>query len=588
MNITEFLNTNVQKHPLKIAAGYKENDTWKEINWQSFRKLVFRTANALRDAGVKEYDTVGIYAENSLQWITFDLAIMALGGITVPIYATNHTDQVAYIIKEAEIKIILVANQEQYDICYDLKSKNADLQKIIVDDPAVAIHKDDNAEFLADFIANASENLAIVAKKDEDLATIIYTSGTTGVPKGVMLTYRNFIKAFQAHIDFFKFKNLEEEHSLAFLPLTHVFERTWTLFCLSNAVKVSFLSNPKMISHALAEVKPTMMCSVPRFYQKIYAGVNEIVAESPAVKKAIFKWSLGISTRYAERKRKGEKIPAVLNLKHKLADSLVFRKIRDKMGGNLWFMPCGGASISPEVTRFFDALGIHITVGYGLTETTATLTCMPLRNYEHGTNGICIGNTQIKIGENDEILAKGDGVMSGYYKQPEETAKVFTKDGWLKTGDAGRFDEKGNLLITDRIKDLMKTSNGKYIAPQPIENLISNSNSIQQVMLIAEGRPFVTALIVPNFEYLEGQLAKLNVKFTSWKEVLSTEAVIRFYNNKLAEIQQSLAGFEKVKKFILMPAEFQISTGEITSTLKIKRNVVLAKYTDSIEKMYLK
>jgi len=236
-----------------------------------------------------------------------------------------------------------------------------------------------------------------------------------------------------------------------------------------------------------------------------------MVAESSDSKKKIFNWALKNGGEVAELKRLNKSIPLSLNLKNVIANKLVFNKIKNKLGENLWFMPCGGASISSEVTKFFDAMGIHITVGYGLTETTATLTAFPLQNYEHGTAGITLGDTQIKIGENDEILAKGSGIMKGYYKKPHETAEVFTEDGWFKTGDAGKFDQKGNLVITDRIKDLMKTSNGKYIAPQPIENMLSNNNFITQAMVIAEGKPYVTALIIPNFEALKEQLPKMNI-----------------------------------------------------------------------------
>ena len=256
------------------------------------------------------------------------------------------------------------------------------------------------------------------------------------------------------------------------------------------------------------------------------------------------------------------------------------------MGGKLWFMPCGGASVSAEVTEFFEALGIHVTVGYGLTETTATLTCFPFHHFEHGSAGIPIGDTEIKIGENNEILAKGSSIMKGYYKKPAETAEVFTSDGFFRTGDAGKFDEAGNLFITDRIKDLMKTSNGKYITPQPIENLLSNNHLINQAMIIAEGKPFVTALIVPNFESLQDQITKMDIPFTNWEELVNSDKIKELYREKLEEIQKSLSGFEKVKKFILMPAEFEISSGEITPTLKVKRNVILKKYEVLIDKMY--
>lgn len=585
MNIANFLNTNTEKYFAKPAIGFKKDDKWQEITWPNFRRMIFKTANALKNAGIQEKDKVAIYSDNSAEWIVFDLAVLSLGAITVPIYSTNNKEQAEYIINDSESKIILVGNQEQYDAAYEMLADNAFLKQIIAAKKKIWIKKD-RSEFLEDFIAKEDEGFEIAEKSDEDLATLIYTSGTTGVPKGVMLTHGNFRKCFDAHFDFFKFKNFENEHSLAFLPLTHVFERSWTLLCLYGGAKVSFLENTKLIAHTLTEVKPSLMCAVPRFYQKIYAGINEMIADGSDTKKKIFKWAMEVGTEVSELKRQNKAVPFSLSLKKGIADKLVFGKIKKKLGGNLWFMPCGGASLSPEVTRFFDAMGIHITVGYGLTETTATLTAFPFQNYEHGTAGVTLGDTQIKIGENDEILAKGSGIMKGYYKKPEETAAVFTDDGWFKTGDAGKFDEKGNLTITDRIKDLMKTSNGKYVAPQPIENILSNNNFIQQAMVVAEGKPFVTAIIVPNFEALKEYLPKLNIPFTSWEEVVKLDKIKEFYHQKLEEIQQSLAGFEKVKKFTLMPAEFEVGSGEITPTLKIKRNIVLDKYAALIDKMY--
>ncbi|UFK97164.1 AMP-dependent synthetase/ligase [Kaistella faecalis] len=585
MNFAEFLNTNAEKFSIKPAIGFKKKDVWKEIHWRDFRRMVFKTANALKEAGISENDRVAIYSDNSAEWITFDLAILSLGAVTVPIYSTNNGPQAEYIINDAEAKIILVGNQEQYDASFEILNKENTLQQIIVAKKAIWIKKDRSIYF-EDFIKKAEEHFDIVQKEDDDLATIIYTSGTTGVPKGVMLTHRNFHECIKAHFEFFKFKNFENETSLAFLPLTHVFERSWTLLSLYGGAKVYFLENTKLIAHALTEVKPTMMCAVPRFYQKIYAGVNEMVQNGSESKKKIFNWAMEIGSQVADLKRLEKSVPLSLKLKNNIADLLVFNKIKKKMGGKLWFMPCGGASVSPDVTRFFDALGVHMTVGYGLTETTATLTAFPFTQYEHGSAGIPLGDTQLKIGENDEILAKGSGIMKGYYKLPKETAEVFTEDGWFKTGDAGKFDEKGNLYITDRIKDLMKTANGKYITPQPIENLLSNNNYINQAMIVAEDKPFVTALIIPNFEALKEQLPKMNIPFTNWQEIVDSEKIKEFYREKLEEIQKSLSGFEKVKKFVLMPAEFEINTGEITPTLKVKRNVVMQKYAALIDKMY--
>ena len=585
MNIAEFLNTNSAKFPRKSAIGFKKKEKWTEMTWPEFRRMIFKTANSLQNSGISAGDKVAIFSDNSAEWIVFDLAILSLGAITVPIYSTNNKEQAEYILAESECKIILVGNQEQYDASYEISLQSSFLNKIIVTKKAIWIKKE-KSQYLEDFIKKSKEDFQIVPREDEDLATIIYTSGTTGVPKGVMLSHGNFHQSVEAHFDFFKFKNFENETSLAFLPLTHIFERSWTMLCLYGGAKVYFLENTKLIAKALEEVKPTLMCAVPRFYQKIYAGVHDMLEKSSTTKKKIFNWAISHGTQVAELRRLDQPIPFALNLKNKIAGILVFNKIKKKMGGKLWFMPCGGASVSAEVTEFFEALGIHVTVGYGLTETTATLTCFPFHHFEHGSAGIPIGDTEIKIGENNEILAKGSSIMKGYYKKPAETAEVFTSDGFFRTGDAGKFDEAGNLFITDRIKDLMKTSNGKYITPQPIENLLSNNHLINQAMIIAEGKPFVTALIVPNFESLQDQITKMDIPFTNWEELVNSDKIKELYREKLEEIQKSLSGFEKVKKFILMPAEFEISSGEITPTLKVKRNVILKKYEALIDKMY--
>ncbi|MDH6250445.1 long-chain acyl-CoA synthetase [Chryseobacterium sp. H1D6B] len=586
MNLAEaIINKNVEKHPVKSAVGFKKQNAWKELSWKKFSEMIFKTANALKNAGIQENDKVAIYSDNSAEWMIFDLASMALGAVTVPIYSTNNAEQAEYILNDSQSKVVLVGNQEQYDACFDLLNKENSLQTIIVSKKAVWVKKE-NTFYLEDFIAKSSPKLEICKKEYEDTATLIYTSGTTGTPKGVMLTHGNFIKAFDSHFEFFKFKNFEEELSLAFLPLSHVFERCWSLLCLYGGARVYFLEDPKNIAKALVEVKPTMMCAVPRFFQKIYAGVNDMAAESSPLKKKIFNWALEVGKETGELRKNERSIPFGLKIKESIADMLVFSKIKQKMGGRLWFLPCGGASLSPEVTRFFESVGIHVTVGYGLTETTATLTLFPLTHFEHGTSGKPLPGVEVRIGENDEIQAKGNGIMKGYYNKPEETKAVFTEDGWFKTGDAGKFDEKGNLIITDRIKDLMKTSNGKYIAPQQIENLLTNNNYIQQIILIAEGRQFVSALIVPNFEFLEDYIKKNSIPFTNWEEVVKKEEIINLYKEKIKELQEHLSDFEKVKKFTLMPAEFEINSGEITPTLKVKRNVVLKKYADIIEKMY--
>ncbi|MCS4301312.1 long-chain fatty acid--CoA ligase [Chryseobacterium sp. BIGb0232] len=589
MNLAEaIILKNVEKHPIKAAIGFKKKEgIWKELSWKKFSEIVFKTANALKEAGVQENDKVAIYSDNSSEWMIMDLAAMAMGAVTVPIYSTNNAEQAEYIIKDSGAKVVLVGNQIQYDACLGLLDKEDNhLETIIISKKAVWIKKELNSFYLEDFIAKSSSELEICKKEYDDTATLIYTSGTTGTPKGVMLTHGNFIKAFDSHFEFFKFKNFEDELSLAFLPLSHVFERSWSLLCLYGGARVYFLEDPKNVAKALEEVKPTTMCAVPRFFQKVYAGVLEKAEEGSPLKKKIFDWALKTGWETAELRRSERPVPFGLKLKESVADMLVFSKIKNKMGGRLWFLPCGGASLSPEVTRFFESVGIHVTVGYGLTETTATLTLFPLTHFEHATSGKPLPGVEIRIGESDEIQARGNGIMKGYYNRPEETEKVFTEDGWFKTGDAGKMDDKGNLIITDRLKDLMKTSNGKYIAPQQIENLLTNNNFIQQIMLVAEGRQFVSALIVPNFEFLQDYIKKNNIPFTNWEEVVKNEKITNLYKEKVKELQHELVDYEKVKKFTLMPAEFDINTGEITPTLKVKRNVVLKKYADIIEKMY--
>lgn len=586
MNLAEaIISKNAEKHPYKSAVGFKKKEGWKELSWKKFSEIIYKTANALKSNGVEENDKVAIYADNSAEWLIFDLAAMSIGAITVPIYSTNNAEQAEYIIKDSQAKIILVGNQAQYDASFEIVQKENSLQTIIVSKKAVWVKKE-STFYLEDFIAKSSPKLEIIKKEFDDLATIIYTSGTTGTPKGVMLTHGNFIKSFDAHFEFFKFKNFEEELSLAFLPLTHVFERCWSLLCLYGGARVYFLEDPKDIAQALAEVKPTMMCAVPRFFQKVYAGVLEKAKEGSSFKLKIFDWALEIGKQTAELKRVEKPVSFGLMLKHSVANALVFNKVKQKMGGRLWFMPCGGASVSPDVTQLFEAMGLHVTVGYGLTETTATLTAFPFTHFEHGSCGKPLPGVEIRIGENDEIQAKGNGVMKGYYQKPEETEKVFTQDGWFKTGDAGKFDENGNLFITDRIKDLMKTSNGKYIAPQQIENILTNNNYINQIVLVAEGRQFVSALIVPNFEFLEDYAKKNNFSFINREELVQKKEIIDLYKDKIKELQHELSDYEKVKKFTLMPSEFEISSGEITPTLKVKRAVVLKKYADIIEKMY--
>ncbi len=585
MNVAEYLNVHCETRAMAPALGFRKEGEWKEINWKTFRSMVFRIATSLRQHGIVKGDRVAIYSNNSAEWICFDLAVMSLGGITVPVYATNTKEQVRYALEDSAAKIVMTGDLPQYRICKELLSELPTLQLVIAAKNS-AEFRNESPVYLRDFIEDADEDFVIENMLPDDTATIIYTSGTTGEPKGVMLTHDNFLQAFRAHFDFFRFKNFEREHSLAFLPLAHVFERSWTHLVLHGGAKVSVCPDPKQIADVIKAVKPTMMCAVPRFYQKIYNAIRQTIDQSSPTKKKIFEWALAVGKARADYLRASRAIPLGLKIKSTVAEALVFKKIKQQVGGKLWFMPCGGASITATLTEFFDALGLHLTVGYGLTETTATVTCFPFTQYDYRSVGKPLTGTEIRIGENDEIWVRGPGVMKGYYNKPEANSAAFTADGWLRTGDAGRMDEQGNVYLTERIKDLLKTSNGKYIIPQPIENLLTDDPYILQAMVVAEGRPFVTAFIVPDFELLKKHLPQWNMLFTSWKEIVDRPEIKEFYKRRIDELQQSMAGFEKVKKFVLMSADFQMETGEITPTLKVKRSVILERYSALIDKLY--
>ena len=588
MKLIQLLEKNAQNLPNKNAISYRDGENLIILTWKEFWNKVCQTANGLHTLDVKKGDCVGVFSQNSKDWVIFDVATQMLGAVTIPIYATNNYAQTEYIIKQTEMQHILVGDTPQLEI---LKSAETHLnKKLHIFTSHIINDEAENITYFPDFIKHFSTERKIAEISDDDLATILYTSGTTGTPKGVMLSHGCFKDVISAHNQFFGFENLHTMKSLAFLPLSHIFERAWSLYVLSQGGEVAILEDPKNILSALKQVQPNAMCAVPRFYEKVYQTlVKKIDAASPT-KQKLFKKALEVGARVADKKRTGASIPFGLNLQHKFFNALVFKKIKNELGGNLEFLPCGGAMLKKEISEFFAAIGLPVIVGYGLTETTATVTALPTKNYVYGSVGIPLPGVEIKIGAEDEILVKYGGVMKGYYKNDEETEKVFTEDGYFKTGDAGRIDENGNLFIVDRIKDLMKTSNGKYIAPQTIEIPLQSHPEISQAMVIAEGKPYVSAVIVPDFETLieKYQEFKNYVSLTieEKKKLLETPFIKEKFEKIVADIQKEFASYEKIKKFKLLPEEFTIEKGEITPTLKIKRRVVLEKLNSLIEGMY--
>lgn len=588
MKLIQLLEKNAQNLPNKNAISYRDGENLIILTWKEFWNKVCQTANGLHTLDVKKGDCVGVFSQNSKDWVIFDVATQMLGAVTIPIYATNNYAQTEYIIKQTEMQHILVGDTPQLEI---LKSAETHLnKKLHIFTSHIIKDEAENITYFPDFIKHFSTERKIAEISDDDLATILYTSGTTGTPKGVMLSHGCFKDVISAHNQFFGFENLHTMKSLAFLPLSHIFERAWSLYVLSQGGEVAILEDPKNILSALKQVQPNAMCAVPRFYEKVYQTlVKKIDAASPT-KQKLFKKALEVGARVADKKRTDSPVPFLLNLKFKFFDTLVFKKIKNELGGNLEFLPCGGAMLKKEISEFFAAIGLPVIVGYGLTETTATVTALPTKNYVYGSVGIPLPGVEIKIGAEDEILVKYGGVMKGYYKNEEETAKVFTEDGYFRTGDAGRIDENGNLYIVDRIKDLMKTSNGKYIAPQTIEIPLQSHPEISQAMVIAEGKPYVSAVIVPDFETLieKYQEFKNYVSLTieEKKKLLESPFIKEKFEKIVADIQKEFASYEKIKKFKLLPEEFTIEKGEITPTLKIKRRVVLEKLNSLIEGMY--
>jgi long-chain acyl-CoA synthetase len=587
------IRENALKYHQKKALYFKniENNTWVGISWTAFVNQVQQISKALLKFGIKERDNIAIFAQNMPEWTIADLGILSIRSVVVPIYATNSKSEVEYIINDAEVSIIFVGGQDEYDKALTVLKSSKFLKLIVAFHNNIEIEEGDHSVYLEDFI-NEIDDQSIETELQKryfegelsDLASIIYTSGTTGEPKGVMLDHQNFADSLKAHE--LELNVDDSDVSLSILPLSHIYERSWVMFCLHSGIAVYFNADPKQFAEVLQEVKPTIMCTVPRIYEKIYAAIQEKKKTASPTKVKLMNWALSVGNEYFNQYLRNElKVPFILQLKFKVADKLVLSKLRAVFGGRIKFTPCGGAALSSDIVAFFHSFGLNLKCGYGLTETTATASLFGDTKIAFNSAGKPIIGTEIKIGENDEILVKGPGVMRGYYKKPIETAEVFMGD-WFRTGDAGKIDEYGNIYITDRIKDLMKTSGGKYIAPQKLETALVNDAFIEQIAVIGDQKNYVTALTVPSFEALKEYANQHKISFSSIEDLIANNQIKEMFTKRFEELQKEFSGFEKIKKFTLLPKEFSIDTGEITATLKLKRKVIQQKYKELIDKMY--
>lgn len=574
--------------------GQTSELTWKEVEQRSSaiaRHLLALNVATQESVGLFAHKSVGLFAHNSMNWSLVDLAILQLKAVTVPLYATSSLEQAAYIINDANIRILFVGEQEHYQIACQLKALCPQLMMIVVlDESAKLLNSDIPSMHLSDFISQAQPeyqaelNSRIEAHNLSDLFTIIYTSGTTGEPKGVMLDYYNM--AAQLYLHDRRVKLTSDDISLSFLPLSHVFERAWSFYVMHTGARNVYLTETNAVREALADVKPTVMCAVPRFYEKVYSAVQSKVAKAPLLRRLMFKWAIFQGKKRVKTLAKGKQQNLLNRALYNVADKLVLSKLRQILGGRIRFMPAAGARLDDDVIAFFLATGINVKYGYGMTETCATVSCWEEGCYPLGSIGTPLPSVDVRIGENNEIQIKGPVVMKGYYNRQQETDDTFTADGWLKTGDAGEIDDQGNLYITDRIKDLMKTSNGKYIAPQMIEGILGKDQFIEHIAVIADARKFVSALIVPCYESLEEYARSINLKYRDRFELLRDSHIVALFENRLKDLQKNFENFHQVKRFILLPANFSMEKGELTPTLKLRRKIISERYQIEIESMY--
>lgn len=571
--------------------------TLHPCTWGELADRVGQAACALEILGIEPQDNIAILAPNCSEILVTDFACYRNRAVPVSIYATSSTEQVRYIVNDARARALFAGTQAHYGIARAIVAECPTLEHIVVYGSDIVLDPDDKTsmhfeDFLALGAAASAECRARVDRRTaeatpDDIATLIYTSGTTGEPKGAILPHSCFDAAIDIHR--VRLDTLSDtDTSVCFLPLSHIFEKAWTYFCLTLGIRVDINPNPKEIQTAVKVAKPTAMCSVPRFWEKVYTAVQEKISATRGITKIMFERALAAGARRnLDYVRTGRKVPWLLERRYQLYDKLVFSKLRAAIGiDNGRFFPTAGAPLSSAIVEFMHACGINIIIGYGLSETTATVSCYPTIGYEIGTVGTTLPDLQVKIGENNEILVKGPTVMRGYFGRPDTDNSVFTPDGWFRTGDAGRFDESGSLILTERIKDLFKTSNGKYIAPQAIESRLGEDRYIEQVAVIGDQRKYVTAFIVPAFEALKEYAGQKGISYNSIDDLVNNSEIRRFIAERIEKLQKGLAGFEKIKKFTLLPREFTIEAGELTNTLKIRRPVINSAYADEIEAMY--
>lgn len=594
----ELIHKQAEKYRNRTALKYRDDATgkWQKISWIEFAENIRLTAEAMADSGIEVQENIGVYSQNMPQCLYTYFGAYANRVVDIPMYATSSPSQIAFIVENAQIRFLFVGEQLQYNNALIVQKQLPHiLKKLIVYDSSVKLNPEDKTSvYFDDFIrlgnnAHAESMVKIRTSQalPSDIATIIYTSGTTGQSKGVVLTHANYLEAMRTH-DMRIPQVTDKDLSMSFLPLTHIFERGWTYVCLMKGATVAINRDPKMIQQTLPEVRPTCMSNVPRFWEKVYIGVQEKINNSSPSMQKIFRHAIETGHEYIiNYKRQGKTPPLSLKLKFEFYDKTVFSLLKRVLGiGRGIFFPVAGAPLSDTVLEFLLSVNIPLRYGYGLSETTATVCFFPEENYVIGSIGRIQPDLQVRIDpSNNEILVKGKTVTPGYYKRPDENARAFTEDGFFRTGDAGRLE--GDILyFVERIKDLYKTSNGKYIAPQAIEMSVTSDPYIDQIAVIGDERKFVSALVVPNYALVEAYAKERQIEYSSREELLKNPSIYKLIEAKIESHQQALAAFEKIKRFTLLARPFSMENGELTDTLKLRRRVIVEHYAAEIDAMY--
>jgi long-chain acyl-CoA synthetase len=583
------------RFPRRAILRHSLGDAFIDTSGHDFLEHVRDLSLGLGELGVAAGDRVAVIAESRPQWCVTDLAVLTAGGVTVPVYPTLTSGQVRYILNDCAARVAVVSNRAQVEKIAGIRAQLSGLATVVVMDadgqpwPEGVLTFADVAtrghQRLITGTAEArlfKERAAVIAR--DALATIIYTSGTTGEPKGVMLTHDNLLSNVEAAVGVLGVT--DEDVALSFLPLSHAFERMVVYTYLSAGATVVFAESPETLARDMVKVRPTLMTAVPRVFEKLDARIHETVARASAIRQAIFRWAVGVGRRRSTAVRNGRPVGTLLALQDHLADKLVFHKIREATGGRLRVLVSGSAPLPSMIAEFFDAVGLTIIEGYGLTEASPVLTVNPLDRPKFGTVGRAIPGVRLRIAEDGEILARGPNIMRGYYSRPEATRAVLEPDGWLRTGDIGSLDREGYLTITDRKKDLIVTSGGKSVAPQPIENELRCHPLVAEAILLGDRRTFIAALLVPDFPALERRLAALGRPGGTRDALVTRADVVALFQEAVDTVNGTLAHFETIKRFALIPSEFTIAGGEFTPTMKVKRRVVEERWRAVIERLY--